>query len=350
MNKHERLDLGLPARGRPRGNFCWQQNEFYDLFQPVVSATCSVVYAQLTRRAFESKFRCSARALAEKTCLSHAAVWRAFTVLECLGLLRVTGRGGNRASEITLVDLEALAKALGASRDRRTGEYAFSQRTRELLLEKATAIERRLQGKKNVSQGRQQTSTSLSSEGVPLISSIPSERDASGTPERQERLVRETQTGPHLFKENGRQENDLSPTPFHVGQLSKSKDFPDERRIELSLKRACDLFCGVMNEMKDHLVDPGRPQLGHLDDGYEDWRRFRFESLGVVEASEFYDSVRLVLCASDTAAAQLGLAKYRKTWNSSLVRWFGCEVDVQWQSLHDGPRGRGAKSLGLLKL
>jgi hypothetical protein len=343
MTEHEWKREMIPARSKPNGHYCWQQNEMYDLVQKIVGPTAFAVYANLTRKAYgyDPRLKFALRGLAADMGQSHATVGRELTVLKRLNVVRLKVAGGNRPSEWELTDLRELVKCWGATYNKRTGSCELDQLSTECLRDQVDRLRRDLQGKTDKTRS------------VSLSDSIPSpnfERDASVSPERQQCYSRETQTGSHHLIENRRQENNLSPTPFHVGELSKSKDFPDERRIEMSLKRACDLFCGVMNEMKDHLVVAGRPQLAHLEDSYEDWRRFRFESLGVVEASESDDSVRLVLCASDTAAAQLGLAKYRKTWHSSLVRWFGCKVDVQWQSVHDGPRGGGLKSLGSLRL
>jgi hypothetical protein len=143
------------------------------------------------------------------------------------------------------------------------------------------------------------------------------------------------------IKENRKQENkNLSPTPFplaeSLAELWKGKNVPDERKAELSLKRARDLFCGVMANLKDHLVNHDRPRLPHLEDGYKDWRRFGFDSLGVMDAIEAQGRVRLVLCASDAAAAQTGLVKYRKTWDAATLRWFGCEVEIVWLPAGDG--------------
>jgi hypothetical protein len=100
-----------------------------------------------------------------------------------------------------------------------------------------------------------------------------------------------------------------------------------------------------MADMKRHLVNPGRPRLSHLEDGYEDWQRFGFENIGVVKVTESGRCFRLVLSASDSLAAQDGLTKYRMTWNSTVRCWFfGREVQVEWQSV---PKGEGgSKSLG----
>ena len=331
----------FPARGKPNGNFCWQQNELYDLFQPIIGSTSHAVYTHLTRRAFESTFRCSARELGRKTGLSHAAVSRAFAVLERIGLLRVSTGGGNSASEITLIDLEALAKKLGATRDRRTGEFTFPEQTKDRLREEVLATRRKSQGKTNTSgMARQQTCTPSGFDLDALISSVAFERDTSGTPERHQRCPAETQMRQQI-KENRKQENkNLSPTPFplaeSLAELWKGKNVPDERKAELSLKRARDLFCGVMANLKDHLVNHDRPRLPHLEDGYKDWRRFGFDSLGVMDAIEAQGRVRLVLCASDAAAAQTGLVKYRKTWDAATLRWFGCEVEIVWLPAGDG--------------
>ena len=326
MNDLELQRKEIPPRSKPHGNYCWQQNEMYDLVQKVVGPNALAVYVNLTRKAYgyEATLKYTLRELAADMGQSHAKVGRELRVLRHINVVRLKVTGGKRPSEWELTDLRELAKCWGATHNRRTGSFELSQRSMGRLKDDVNRLRRELQGKAGKMRG------------VGLGASPPSshsERDTSVSPERHQCYARETQTGSHLLIENRRQENSLSPTPFHIAESRKNEDIPDERRTEMSLKLACDLFCGVMGEFKNHLVNPSRPKLSHLDDGYEDWRRFGFESLGVVDVSKSGDSVRLVLCASDKSAAEAGLEKYRRTFDSSMRHWFGREVRLEWQSV-----------------
>jgi hypothetical protein len=66
-----------------------------------------------------------------------------------------------------------------------------------------------------------------------------------------------------------------------------------------------------------------------------------------MEARQALDSVRLLLCASNSEAAQAGFGKYRKILEASAKRWFGCEVRYEFSSGIEG--GIGVKSLQLFK-
>ena len=101
--------------------------------------------------------------------------------------------------------------------------------------------------------------------------------------------------------------------------------------------------------MKDHLVNPSRPQLPHLQDGYEDWQRFGFESLGLVAVRETADAVRLVLCGLDPERAEAGLAKYRATWDAAVRHWFPCKVEIEWEPISGRTGGRGVNLYSLCR-
>ena len=59
-----------------------------------------------------------------------------------------------------------------------------------------------------------------------------------------------------------------------------------------------------------------RPRPSHLEDGYEDWKRFGFDTIGVKAVSEQGKVVVLALCADDSAAARKGLQKYEDLGSS----------------------------------
>ncbi len=92
MTEAEGKGPEIPARGKPIGNFCWQQNEVYDLFQKVVGPLAFAVYANLTRKAYgyDATLECALRELAEDMGISHATVGRELAVSCPLGLVRAS--------------------------------------------------------------------------------------------------------------------------------------------------------------------------------------------------------------------------------------------------------------------
>jgi len=335
--KEELHGEGIPARGKPAGRFCWQRNEIYDLVQQVVGPTSIAVYGNLTRRTFGyiPTFKCTMRELAASMGQSPATVNREVKVLEYLGVVRLKVGRGSRATEFELTDLEVLGRTWGATYNQHRRRYDLPKAVKERLSDEVDQLRRSLQGKADKPQV-----DGVSSGGLPPTRV----RDTVVSPKRRARLSEETAAGSQLFKENRTQENDPSPTPSHIGDLWKSKDLSDERTVGLSLKRFRDLFCGAMDQMKDHLVNPSRPQLSHLEDGYEEWQRFGFESLGLVAVRETGAAVRLVLSAFDPGQAEAGLEKYRATWDAAVRRWFPCKVEIELQPI-PGRRGEGYESL-----
>jgi hypothetical protein len=96
------------------------------------------------------------------------------------------------------------------------------------------------------------------------------------------------------------------------------------------LEGAAVLFASVIDELHDHLVNPDKPRLSHLEDGHDDWVRYSFNDIGLVSATRREGIVELVLSAVDPNAAIAGLRKYAKQWDELTREWFGCEVRVQW--------------------
>lgn len=330
-------------RGKPSG-FCFQENELYRVFQPLIGSTAVALYCNLSLCVFgyDARFTFSRSSLATLSRMSRATVARELSVLAHLGMVTIRACGGNLQSEGELSNLRQLAESMGAVPGKRTRWLALPPETAKNLKAEVIELRRRLQGKeKKVATGPTQVGSPAQLQvEVSSSASMPdSKRDASVSPEGHQPHTRETQAEVQQIKENRRQENALSLTPFRSGDLWKSKDVSDENKAASSLKCARDLFCGAMNELKHHLVDPSRPHLAHLGDGYEDWQRFGFESLGAVKATQAHDSIRLLLCASDPAVAKTGLTKYCRTWAAIALRWFGCTVTIEWQSTPDREGG-----------
>lgn len=83
-----------------------------------------------------------------------------------------------------------------------------------------------------------------------------------------------------------------------------------------------------MKDMGNHLLDTSRPSAPHLANDYSDWHEFGFDSLAIEAAARSRNVLELVLSASDPAATQRGLHKYRRTWEASLRTRYGCEVKI----------------------
>jgi hypothetical protein len=67
----------LPTRGKPKGDFAWQDDELYEVFQRLIGPHAFGVYANLTRRAYPGQsIRYSVRDLAAITGQSPATVLR----------------------------------------------------------------------------------------------------------------------------------------------------------------------------------------------------------------------------------------------------------------------------------
>jgi hypothetical protein len=186
MAEPEWKDKVLPARGKPNGNFCWQQNEMYDLVQKVVGPTALAVYVNLTRKAYgyDAKLKCALRELAADMGQSHATVGRELTVLKHVNVVRLKVAGGNRPSEWELTDLRELARCWGATYNRRTSSFELSQQLTERLKDEVDRLRRELQGKAGKTRRVAWTCQFRPISRETLASH---QRDISVTPERQKR-------------------------------------------------------------------------------------------------------------------------------------------------------------------
>jgi DNA-binding transcriptional ArsR family regulator len=223
MTEPERNGKVILARGRPNGNFCWQQNEIYDLFQKIVGPTALAVYANLTRKAYggDPNLKCTLRELAAYMGQSRATVGRELKVLEHLGVIRLKVSGGSRPTAFELTNLTELGRGWGAIYDKRTSSFELPRQSTECLMAQVDQLRRELQGK----AGRVRSAI-LS----PSISAPTSERDTIVPPERHQCHTGETQTGSHPLMENRRRENN-HPLPLSkLGNRGKTKTFPIKER------------------------------------------------------------------------------------------------------------------------
>ena len=104
----------LRVRDKRKPGHCWQDNELYDVFQPVIGATATHIYAAMSRWAFGHRVEMGMREIAVESGTSRSAVQRALVAMERLGMVRgVAGRGSQPAA-YNLLDLKEASIALGA--------------------------------------------------------------------------------------------------------------------------------------------------------------------------------------------------------------------------------------------
>lgn len=318
----------VPLRGeKPTLPFCWQGKELYDIFLPIIGADCLAVYSYFTSIVFsDPKLRHSVRSLSKQADVGATTVSRSLEILAHLGLVKLIHRRGSRKSECQLLDSREVAKRLGAVLNRRTLLFSMPPEVTRKLRAEVEAIRKRQQGKSLQAHPRRAPN---GSGNLPLRVS---QRNASVSPAIRQRSTRETQRESHLIQEEGRNEEITSPyPPCHDEAGQKDKDSPDEDEPDRLLKFARAVFTGVMKDMGCHLLDTSRPPNPRYANGYADWEQFGFGSLAVEAAESRGAGLALVLSACDPDAARSGLEKYRRKWDESLRKWFGCKVYCELQ-------------------
>jgi hypothetical protein len=117
----------VKLRDQRKPGHCWQDNELYDAFGPVIGPNAVLVYVQMTRNCWGTEIRSSSRDLARDSGLSKDTVLRSMRAMERVGMLRAVGAGCRRVAEYNLVDLKELAQHHGGSFDRRRVSYVFTE-------------------------------------------------------------------------------------------------------------------------------------------------------------------------------------------------------------------------------
>jgi len=318
----------IPTRGKPDGDFTWQDNELYKVFQPLIGLHAFNVYVNLTQKAYPGqKIRYSVREVAAITSQSPATVSRSLQILECTGLVRLHRSGGNGASECELVNLKELCKQLGGSRMRRAASLILPESTVEQLRTKIQQlrIEQSGKGSSKRERGRQSEARKGGGNLFPAVS----QRNTSVLQVKHQRFARETQAPPHPLLQNTTPQKAPSPTPSHDGGAQTEKADPDKDDPDALLRWARMRFTGVIDDMRDHLLDTSKPPVPHLANGKEEWDRFGFGHMAI-EAAECRDAVLvLTISAPDPAEARRGLDKYHRTWDPSLTKWYEGEARVE---------------------
>jgi hypothetical protein len=319
----------MPLRKLHKEGFYFQDNEFTDIYSPIVGPFAAMIYEKLCRNSYGNPtVEYSVRDLARG--MSHASAARAIEILETVGLIKRRPTSGNRKSVCQLFDVKALAESHGAMRQRKSASLELPTPMFDRLQSQVRTVRHRQQGRTKARAaltGKKNVEIAERS-GFHALFSV-SQRDTIVSHLIRQRSTGETQTGTHLIREKGRNKEVPSPTPSHCSEADKDKDPPDEDEPDPLLKWARAAFTGPMNDLRDHLLDTTRHPVRYLANGYADWQEFGFDSL-TIQAAEWHGAeLALVLSASDPAATKRGLYKYRTTWEPSVRKWFECEVQVE---------------------
>ena len=102
------------VRDKRKPGHCWQDNELYDVFQPVIGATATHIYAAMTRWGYGHRVELAMREIAVESGTSKSAVQRATLAMERVGMIRLAPSRGSKPAAYELLDLKEASIALGA--------------------------------------------------------------------------------------------------------------------------------------------------------------------------------------------------------------------------------------------
>jgi hypothetical protein len=315
--------LEVKLRDKRRPGHCWQDNELYDVFQPIVGAQAVSVYVNLTRDCYgETRVSYTLRKLADAMSVSRAAVWRNLAVLESVGVLRLIRGKGSGESSCELCDLKDAAEALGGVYNSRRSSFVLPEEKLAELRARVASVRESMQGKRQpeavpvcVSQRDANSEESLAAPE--------SRRDANGA--GRDASVSLLAAAIDLCKE---EEKECPPTPQRgveekpaaPRRLATPIDAAAFSRFRLKLKQE---LCDAMPLGKQQHMPTLVPGAEDFDSCFRDWWFVAFRPRGPGEPW---------LVETDSPDPELtrrGLEKYRQRVERLMVRHFGAIVQVR---------------------
>jgi len=227
-----RQESSVKLRDKRRPGHCWQDNELYDAWQPIIGPHAVNVYVNLTRDAYSSTIEYSVRRLADATGISRTAVWRNLRVMEHVGMLRLERGSGSAASTCELLDLKEAAEKLGAIYNRRQASFVFTDVKLASLRMEVVLLRKKMQNKglavqsdalreKQICVPERDTNSEENSGEEKIL--CPSKRDASVPPER--RLCLSEGGAQHKCEQDTKHNTNPPPTPaLPAGVLTARAD------------------------------------------------------------------------------------------------------------------------------
>jgi len=206
----------LPLRGgKPNKGWCWQDNELYTVFQPIVGACVVAIYSTLTAMSFGNpSVQYSVRILAKSTHLSATTVLRALELAECVGMMRLRKASGSQKSTCELVDLKKLAQGLGAVYKPKAASFMLPKEAVERLQADISNLKGIQQGERNgTCTSPLDPSVEIGNGTDKLAAAAGSERNGSVSQTIRQRSTGDTQTGTLLIKKK-KEPKKSPPTPM----------------------------------------------------------------------------------------------------------------------------------------
>jgi len=133
----------IRVRDSRKPGHCWQDNELYDVFQPIIGPMAMLVYLQMTRECYGHTVEFSLRELGTASGVSKDTAQRALGILELIGMVRRTRAGSVHVpAQYELTDLKELCRHYGGVMHRARASYilppaeagALRERVKEFLL------------------------------------------------------------------------------------------------------------------------------------------------------------------------------------------------------------------------
>ena len=176
-------EIEVRVRDKRKPGHCWQDNELYDAWQPIIGPHAVNIYVNLTRNSYSSTIEYSVRRLADATGISRTAVWRNLRVMEHVGMLRLQRGSGSSTSTCELLDLKEAAEKLGAVYNRRQASFVFTDGKLASLRMEVVQLRKSMQSKSPESASSHTVSQRDTNSAEQKIL-CPSKRDACVPPER----------------------------------------------------------------------------------------------------------------------------------------------------------------------
>jgi hypothetical protein len=269
----------IRVRDKRKPGHCWQDNELYDVFQPVIGATATHIYAAMSRWAFGHRVEMGMREIAVESGTSRSAVQRALVAMERLGMVRgVAGRGSQPAA-YNLLDLKEASIALGAEWNPHRASHGLSP-TR--VAELRTAVLHCVPYGDTKAGGNLPDCVPYgdTKAGGNLPDCVP-HGDASGTLLSQKRGVSVPHRDAHLYiyKQDTRQQDnhplplppaegglrdesessDIAPAEGGLRDESESSDIALDREAQRVLRACGSTSDGVLRVIRKQLAERVRP-------------------------------------------------------------------------------------------
>ncbi len=299
-------ETAIKLRDKRKPGHCWQDNELYDCFQPVIGPLAVNVYVRITRECYGTTVKIGVRELAELTGISKSAVHRALAVLEAVGLVRAKRAAVKQAAEYDLADLKELAVRHGAVFDAGRFSYVLPREAREKLRLDVKHLRGRMHG-----------------ESVPLGDSADAVVEDASVPQMRESVPVGGQYCPPNAENLGVQQNSKKARNKKNSPLPPS---PGGEMRDAGMRAGWD---GVLKDLHEVLVNPSLPAgVNAALRGDEDWARYFAEMSCDGVDRRIGDVGALVLRVPNAAIAQQGLVKYRKRILAGMQKYFGCDVPV----------------------